>query len=328
MYCPECGVDGSGKFCVECGTKLSNADKTKDASTSKDGDLLTGDWTIESRYERLIRYPFVRDQITLAGQGRPNRVSGEQLLKLYDTVASPGVSLEKLSVAILPILDGIGVKTASQAEYQAVVAPGRLLLATLCALASGGYDIENVDQLSNSCIIMAFLPATLITNRGKIVVTIMQKSELDKTTNSAIDGAVDGAVADTDDAEETTVPADPVMQLKAATKISGQILDWGKGKRILAALLDAVENHAELRGYAKALPGANMPLTRLSGDSQHPETRCLSQTPPPVQPMRSRLQPPKSPPRTPSEIPEPKSLEELDANQQKSPSPPIRKGAA
>ncbi len=294
MFCPECGVEGAGKFCVECGTRLSKKNESQHSEPAR--DLLTGDWTAELHYERLIRYPYVRDQITLAGQARPNRVSGEQLLKLYDTVASPGVSLEKLSVAILPILEGFGLKAGSEIEYRVRVAPGRLLLATICALASGGYDIENVDQLSKGCIITAFLPSTLITNRGKLALTIVQQTDSTPTQDDAADSSTSQEAGEA-----------PLMELKAAAKISGQIVDWGKGKRILAALQESIVSHAELRGHAVAVAPA---APEVAGSSQQPESRCPQ---------------PSSPP--PLDIPEPKTLEQLEANRRLIP-PPIRRDVA
>lgn len=292
MFCPECGVEGHGKFCVECGTRISS---TTSREEDKQPEELTGDWTQEICYERLIRYPFVRDQLILAGRRRPNRISGEQLLKFYDTVASPEVSLEKLNVAMLPILERMGIKSGSQAEREFLAAPGRVLLAVLCGLAGGGYDIEDAEQMSDGCILTAFLPSTLITNRGQIIVTVMQSAE-----NS--------------DAEDADKPALPV-KVHAAAKISGQFFDWGKSKRILAELIQGIASHKELAGYVQAPkvaippPLNHQPIVSNSGGPNAPQ----------IDAPQSKASPPGMP--EPKPVPGPREREPATP-------PPIRRDVA
>lgn len=291
MFCPECGVEGHGKFCVECGTRISSAVNSQSASdnrsAAKHHPEPTGDWTQEFCYEQLIRYSFVRDQLILAGQRRPNRVTGEQLLKFYDTVASPEVSLEKMTVAMLPILERMGIKSGSQIEQQIQAPPGRVLLAVLCGLASGGYDIENVDQMSDGCIMTAFLPSTLITNRGQLLITVTQvapRPEITATTTSSDEEKQE------DHETEEAVP--PTLSIHAAAKISGQLLDWGKSKRILTALLNDIQSHAELRGHVYVPPVQTLPPSVqpvLQNPPGMPEPKTLGQlsqrpglVPPPI----------------------------------------------
>lgn len=253
MYCTECGALGTGKFCAECGTRLSGSSASKQVArkSSERGEVVAVEasapdaphWTAEWRYEHFVRHEFVRDQLVHAGHKCPNRISGEKLLALYDTVASPGVSLEKLSGALLPILDGIGLKKGSQAECQLLTEPGRALLSVLCALVAGGYEIEKADQLSKGCILTAFLPSTLITNRGKIFVQVgWQFTEAERQQ-------LEAAAPDA----EITLPL--AVQIQATVQISGQIVDWGKGKRILAALLEELRRHPELRDRTVVHPG-------------------------------------------------------------------------
>lgn len=163
-------------------------------------------------YEKLLQFPEVRERIAQAGKRSPKKMTGEQFLDLFDTVVPTGVAIGKLTVALLPIWDRIGLKTGKQAELSLSVPVGRALLATLCTLASQDFEMKKVDQMSDGCVLTTLIPSTMWTNRGELVVSLQKQSH--------------------------------AIQIQAATKISGQLIDWGKSRRVLRELFDEI--HREL----------------------------------------------------------------------------------
>jgi len=94
-----------------------------------------------------------------------------------------------------------------------------VLLATLCALAASGLEISEAHQQYNECGLVAKIPYSLYTNPGQLLASLR-----------VIEGSV-------------------MVQLEA--RISGQYYDWGKSKRMIAHLLQAIRN--DLYAQATAL---------------------------------------------------------------------------
>ena len=227
MFCIHCGVAGAAAFCPACGQKQvvnSTPAVRVDPRSSFDNEnselviplvvepMLEPqvDWTQSLSYEAVLANPEARSRIVAAGAGNSQGLTAEDLLKIFDAVSPLGVSLEKLSGALLPICDKIGIKMqrAAGAIYQGP--PGRVLLATMCALSASGLEISEAHQQQNECGLVAKIPYSLYTNPGQLLASLR-----------VIEGSV-------------------MVQLEA--RISGQYYDWGKSKRMIAHLLQAIRN--------------------------------------------------------------------------------------
>lgn len=220
MYCSNCGAEAGGNFCAACGARLE-APTGPPPSASP-----CHDWVDEVVYETLLQAPGARQRIVRAGQRSQKRMSGEEFLALFDSVVPTGVSLEKLTVALLPIYERIGIKTGKNSHLTLTAPAGRVLLATLCALASQGYEIRHVEQMADGCVLTAFLPSTMWTNRGELVVSVHK--------------------------------AQGATHIHAATKIPGQLFDWGKSNQILQRLFDEVRRDLASQQRSDASPSRHV----------------------------------------------------------------------
>jgi hypothetical protein len=215
MFCSNCGTKADGNFCAACGARLQ---ASQDASPEPER---TGSWADELVYEQLLQYPEVRERIAQAGRRSQSQMSGENLLAIFDAVVPTGISFEKLTVALLPIYDRMGIKTGKTSEMILSVPAGRAIVATLCAMASQGYEMNKVDQTSDGCVLTALLPSTLWTNRGDLIVSIQQGRRS--------------------------------LRIHATTNIPGQLFDWGKSTRLLRDFFGSI------RQELTAIPWGHVP---------------------------------------------------------------------
>jgi len=227
MFCIHCGIAGAAAFCPACGKKqVVNSTPTGRMDSESRVDLENNeilipitveakpepqvDWTQSLSYEAVLANPEARRRIAAAGAGNSQGLTAEDLLKIFDAVSPLGVSLEKLSGALLPICDKIGIKMQRAAGAIFQGPPGQVLLATLCALSASGLEITEVHQQLDECGLVAKIPYSLYTNPGQLLASLR-----------VIEGNV-------------------MVQLEA--RISGQYYDWGKSKRMIAHLLQAIRN--------------------------------------------------------------------------------------
>ncbi len=222
MYCVHCGADGAATFCAKCGQRqeLLVAEESP-SSKSSDSIVEAADneavmieavihWTESIQYETVLASEDARNRITLAARDSRQGVTGEDLLAVFDAVSPIGFSLVKLSKVILPICDKLGLKTDRHATEVFFAPPGRVLLATLCALAAKSLMIAEVHQDIDKCSLTAALPSTLITNCGKLHLLLEE--------------------------------SDGCVQVSVATTISAQWYDWGKSKRLIAEIFAAINS--------------------------------------------------------------------------------------
>ena len=87
----------------------------------------------------------------------------------------------------------------------------------LCALAAGGHELRRVENANDDCVIEALVPSDIWSFAGILTVTL---------------AAADGASVVT-----------------AATRIAGQMFDWGKSRRILKALFDEIERELKVSTF-------------------------------------------------------------------------------
>ncbi|GAA4463102.1 hypothetical protein [Novipirellula rosea] len=227
MYCVHCGADGAATFCAKCGQRqeplvgddppsAESSDSIIEAVDNKAAVIeAVIHWTDSIQYETVLASDDARKRITLAARDSRQGVTGEDLLAVFDAVSPIGFSLVKLSKVILPICDKLGLKTDRHATEVFFAPPGRVLLATLCALAAKSLMIAEVHQDIDKCSLTAELPSTLITNCGKLHLLLEE--------------------------------SDGCVQVSVATTISAQWYDWGKSKRLIAEIFAAIDSDLHLQ---------------------------------------------------------------------------------
>jgi hypothetical protein len=161
-------------------------------------------WEYEVRYAVLVRVPQVRLAIEAHARTARKGISGEQFLALCEKTLPGGAPLELLASVVQPIYASWGIGTGKQrsATFEAPI--GRMLLHVLCSLARHGQVVRQVQQASDGCLIEAALPSDLWSLEGDLLISVQKQ------------------LAGT--------------QIQAATKIKGQLFDWGKSTRCLDRL--------------------------------------------------------------------------------------------
>ncbi len=163
-----------------------------------------GSWDDEVRYEVVVAIPVVRDMIAANASAARTPLSGEKFLELADKAFKPlayGLSLSTVAAIAGPIYARMGIQTG-QTRTQVYQRPiGRILADLLCALAANGYGVTRVQQGTDGCVIECTLPSDWRSFAGELVVDVQR------------------------------TPAG--TSVRAATKIPGQLVDWGKSKQAL-----------------------------------------------------------------------------------------------
>lgn len=208
MFCSECGKPAHGKFCAHCGTPLSPSESAVEV-VSVD---LVPEWDREVQYETILKFPGVRDTIERHSRQATKRMSGEQFLALADKLIPMGVSMEGLAAVVQPLYTKLGIKTGKE-RVQHVPAPvGRVIVRTLCSLARNGQALRNVTQAPDGCLFEAALPSDFFSLEGDLMVSVRRR----------------GAHA----------------EVSGATRIGGQLFDWGKSNRCLDRLFTDLASEA------------------------------------------------------------------------------------
>lgn len=169
-------------------------------------------WTAETNYGRLLEHAEVRQRIAAAGQKYQPEITGEEVLAIFDVIVPSGLPLEKLGKLLIPIYDKLGIRTGKHARVVSAAAPGRVLVAVLCALSSSGQTITHLEQATNGCILTASIPSNMFALVGEMVISVQRE-------------------------QQQTV-------IEAAVNIPGQLYDWGKSKRILNHLFQQTSSYA------------------------------------------------------------------------------------
>jgi hypothetical protein len=201
MFCHNCGAKAHGSFCHQCGAKLVGGGEVE----------APRDWSQEVRYEVLMSVPEVRASVAAHGSQGEKPMSGEEFLKLCDKALKPllgGVPVAKIATLAQPIYARMGIKTGQTRRESFHVPAGRALVAALCSLARRGQSLKGVEQGADGCMLRAELPSDMWSFAGELLVTVERQ----------------GAGS----------------SVEAATVIKGQLYDWGKSKRALAALFDDI----------------------------------------------------------------------------------------
>lgn len=220
MYCSECGVKASGKFCHACGARLATAENvpvaTQPVATLYQPPVApvatTVPWEQEVRYEALLKVPHVRTTLArLAMEAEPG-ISANDFLSLCDSAFKPmgPISMTKIAPVLQSMYGSWGIKTGKQRQAVFPLPPGVVLFRVLCSLTTKAQKIKNVSQGEDGCILHVTIPSSMWTMEGQMLITI------------------------------TRLTAG--TQVEAVTKISGQLYDWGVSNKILDQLFSSLQS--------------------------------------------------------------------------------------
>lgn len=209
MYCFRCGASDVAAFCPSCGQNQSAASRSESATIVE----ATLAWSDSLNYELIIAHPEVRQHLSTIRPRAMRGLTGEDLLSVFDAVSPIGFSLAKLTDAVLPIYDKLGIKTQHQSEVAFPAPAGRLMLATLSSLVYKSLAIETVEQGTDQCLLISKIPIGLITNRGQLSILLERHST--------------------------------AVRVAMSTTLSAQLYDWGKSKRLQQELFELIGKYLQ-----------------------------------------------------------------------------------
>ncbi|MEO7782038.1 MAG: hypothetical protein ABIR84_09460 [Candidatus Nitrotoga sp.] len=136
-------------------------------------------------------------------------MSAEEFLAISDKVIPLGFSLAKVASIVQPIYAKLGIKTGQEYSETLTDPPGAVIVAAICSLARHGQALQQVRQFEDGCLLEANLPSDMWSWEGTLLVSVRRAG-----TGSRVEGA---------------------------TKITGQLFDWGKSKRCLEVLFEDIK---------------------------------------------------------------------------------------
>jgi len=202
MFCSECGVTVRGKFCSACGAPVAIAEGLPPIPDVP--PVVAPQWESEVCYEKILKFPGVRDTIDRSTRQARKRMTGEQFLAVADKVVPLGVSLEGMASVIQPLYAKLGIKTGKERSHHVPAPVGQVIVRALCSLARNGQTLRNVTQAPDGCLLEATLPSDLFTLEGDLRVSVRRN----------------GSQA----------------EVNGVTYIGGTFFDWGKSNRCLDRL--------------------------------------------------------------------------------------------
>jgi hypothetical protein len=208
MFCCECRKPAQGKFCSHCGVPIAIAETAVDVTAVE----LVRAWDREVQYKAIQKFPGVRETVERHAQQARKRMTGEQFLRLADTVVPLGVPLEGLAALAQPLYARLGIKTGKERARHVLAPVDQVIVRALCSLARHGQTLRGVTQASDGCLFEATLPSDLFSLEGVLLVSVRRS----------------GSQA----------------EVCGATRISGQFYDWGKSNRCLDELFTDLTREA------------------------------------------------------------------------------------
>lgn len=210
MFCSECGREATGKFCWNCGQRLTQGTS---ASTLEAANVIvevapaSTDWTTLTNYEALLGVAEVRDRIARHVALCKKKYTGEQYLEACDKFLTPltgGIPFTLIADITQPLSMRLGLRTGKTRCERLAQPAGAVIVAALCSLAQNGHTLCEVTQLESGVTLRAAAPSDLWSLNGEVHLDIRA--------------------------------AESVTQIEAAYTIPGQICDWGKSQRGLTQL--------------------------------------------------------------------------------------------
>jgi hypothetical protein len=163
-------------------------------------------------YRQVVDDRHCQEILKWAAAEADTQMSGEEFLTSAAKVVAVPLPLGAIGAGLSRGYAALGVTTGKTQTYIVDQPYGYVLLAVLAFLAASAMPIVDVADTNDHSLIQAVLPSNPFTWKGRIIVTLR----------------ADGRR----------------VHLEAATKISGQMYDWGRSKRTLVKLFQAVEARA------------------------------------------------------------------------------------
>lgn len=178
----------------------------------------------EPSYADAISLPAVRDLLAASAGGADHEITAQEFVEKCAKVLPHAAPLVPVVDILGPLLyEHLGIKTG-KTERRAVALPaGVALVGVLNSLARHGNEIRRVQQAADGCIVHAELRSNMWHHKGHLVVAVEQ----------------DGAGA----------------TVEAATKVPGQVFDWGRSKVRLQALFEDLTDARVHAAVGPATPG-------------------------------------------------------------------------
>lgn len=192
MQCPQCQSEASGNFCSHCGHPLSNLPAPKS-------------WIHETRYETLVGYSTVKNQLRHHAAKAQDIIPAEDALAVIESVTLNKIPLKALSKVANNIYAKLGIRVKKQGNLFLKDFPvGQAIVVALSYLAEHSFEMKEVIQLDNGVILEGTMPSDMSSFGGTLLITIATEEE---GTN-----------------------------LDVATEVKGQFYDWGKSQGYIDGL--------------------------------------------------------------------------------------------
>lgn len=162
MFCSNCGSAESGKFCSQCGTKI----------TASPPPVAPDNWVVEINYETLIAHPIVKVRIARQAALAKPGFTGEMVLDAFDKVTHNPVPSKALAGFLQPLYARMGIATGKTQDRVLRHPVGSVIVATLCSMARNGQAVKSVEQHTDGCQITAILPSDVFALEGNLIVSI------------------------------------------------------------------------------------------------------------------------------------------------------------
>ncbi|HEX2196593.1 MAG TPA: hypothetical protein VHJ76_06675, partial [Actinomycetota bacterium] len=107
MYCSECGVEASGKFCWSCGAPLRRAPGSAPTEAAAPATWDPDD----PSYAAVVAVPAVRELLAAEAAAADHPMSAEEFLAKCEKVLPQVVPLGPLVEILGPLGDRLGIKT-------------------------------------------------------------------------------------------------------------------------------------------------------------------------------------------------------------------------
>lgn len=192
-------------YCSHCGAAATGNFCSECGTAIARSAALVVNWEQELRYSELMRIIEVRALIDEHARMSRRGITGEQFLELCEKIAPHGVPLQLVASLIQPLYASWGIGTGKQRVVPIAAPVGRVMVRVLCSLAKQGQSLRHVKQASDGCLFEAALPSDLWSFEGDLLIAVR--------------------------------PNGSHTEVQAATKIKGQLFDWGKSNRCLDRLL-------------------------------------------------------------------------------------------
>jgi hypothetical protein len=141
-------------------------------------------------------------------------MSGEEFLASAAKVVAIPLPLGAIGVGLSRGYAALGVRTGKTQTHIVDQPYGYVLLAVLAFLAATAMPIVDVADTNDQALVQAVLPSNLFSWKGRIIVALRGDGQR--------------------------------VHVEAVTKIPGQLYDWGRSKRTLVKLFQAVDARASL----------------------------------------------------------------------------------